>query len=81
MATKAEQEKAYNAGKALPNVVWPEDATDEQLTPGVHHCPFSDDQPEEKRAWLNGLKARLTAPTKDPAAILEEINDELKGAK
>ncbi len=73
--------KAYNAGYALPLVQWPEDATDEQRTPGVHHCPFADNQPEEKVAWLEGLRNALAAPTKDPAAILEEIDVALTEVK
>lgn len=84
MATKAAKEKAYKAGYALPSVQWPEDATAELVTPGVHHCPFdalNPDQAEERAAWLAGLKARLELPTRDPAAILEEINDELGGKR
>jgi hypothetical protein len=67
-------------------VEWPEDATREQRTPGVHHCPFDDDprkpdQLAQRKAWLEGLKARLSAPTKDPKEILSDIDAELKEAK
>jgi truncated hemoglobin YjbI len=71
--------KAYSAGRALPSVQWPEDATDEQRTPGVHHCPFAVGDPQRDE-WLRGLKDALGAPTKDPAKIVKEINDELKVA-
>jgi hypothetical protein len=82
MATKAAKEKAYKAGYALPTVQWPAEATDEQRTPGVHHCPFDardPDQAEERAAWLEGLKDALSVPVKDPATILKEIDDELGG--
>lgn len=78
--SKKDAEKAYKAGYALPSVQWPEGATDEQRTPGVHHCPFSEGDPQRVE-WLKGLKDALGAPTQDPASILKEIDDELKGAK
>jgi len=80
-ATKAAVAKARKAGYALPDIQWPEDATPEQLTPGIHHNPFSDEQPEEKQAWLEGLKERLSKPTKDPMEILADIDAEMKEAK
>lgn len=80
-ATAEAKKKAYKAGYALPNVQWPEGATDEQRTPGVHHCPFSTQQPEERAEWLKGLKDALEVPVRDPATILKEINDALEGEK
>lgn len=76
---KTEAEKAYKAGYALPSVQWPEDATDRQRTPGVHHCPFSEGDPQ-RGEWLKGLRDALEGPAQDPATILREINDELKVA-
>lgn len=69
-------ERAYKAGYRLPAVEWREGATDEQRTPGVHHCPFAPGDPLRDE-WLRGLKAALEAPTQDPATIIREINDEL----
>ena len=68
--------KAYKAGYALPTVVWPPDATAEQRTPGVHHCPFAPGDPQ-REAWLKGLRDKLSEPTKDPSAVLKEIEGEL----
>ena len=72
--------KAYKAGYALPGIEWPQDATDEQKTPGVHHCPFSPGDPQRDE-WLKGLKDRLTGPKDDPAAIVKQIDAELNGGK
>jgi hypothetical protein len=70
---------AYRAGKHLPSVVWGPDATDEQRTPGMHHCPFSPGT-EERAEYARGLKDALGGDRYDPAAILKEIDDELQGA-
>lgn len=81
--SKVAVEKAYKAGFALPDVQWGEDATDEQRTPGVHHCPFdarNPDQAGERAAWIRGLIDRLEAPTKDPAEVLKEAKAALKEA-
>lgn len=78
MAKAAELSKPFKAGYALPSVQWPEEATDEQRTPGMHHCPFAPGT-EERKEWAEGLKAALGEPTKDPAEILKEIDDELGG--
>jgi len=78
--TKAALKMAYEAGKHLPSVVWGPDATDEQRTPGVHHCPFDPRlQPEERKAWLEGLEDALGGDRYDPAVILKDIRDEIKG--
>lgn len=82
--TKKALEKAKNAGASLPYVQWPKGATRRQRTPGVHHNPFDmrdPDQQAEGRAWLEGLREVLAAPTQDPAEIVGDIDDALKGAK
>ena len=70
------EDQAYKAGYALPNVVWLPDATPEQRTPGVHHCPFAPGDPQ-REYWLRGLKDALTAPVRDPKQIINEIDSEL----
>ena len=77
--TKEALEKAYNAGHALPGVQWPDDAPDELRTPGPQHCPFSVGDPQRER-WLEGLRDALGGPTKDPAKIIKQIDDELEVA-
>lgn len=91
--TKREAEKAYNAGYALPTVDWSPalamhdelgdgtgisdaKARTQLLTPGPHHCPFAEGDPQRDH-WLRGLRARLTEPAKDPAAIVADIDKEL----
>ena len=46
-------------------------------TPGVHHCPFAEGDPQ-RDAWLRGLRDRLKEPTEDPATIVAAIDKELK---
>ena len=79
MADDVALEKAYKAGRALPSVQWPDDASDEQRTPGPHHCPFSPGDPQREQ-WLQGLRDALTGPTQDPATIIKQIDDELEVA-
>jgi hypothetical protein len=81
MASKAKTaaDMAYKAGKQSLSIVWGEDATDEQRTPGMHHCPFSPGDPQREE-WARGLKDALGGDRFDPATILKQINDELKGA-
>ena len=79
--TKAEKDEAFRAGYALPSVQWPEDASDEQRTPGIHHCPFSNEfDPELRIAWAEGLKAALGQPTKDPTEIIAELDEAIGAA-
>jgi hypothetical protein len=92
--TKKDAEKAYQAGRALASVNWDQaiemhddmgkgvgiddaKARGRLFTPGVHHCPFAEDDPQRKH-WLRGLRERLAEPTQDPAAIIAEIDKELK---
>jgi hypothetical protein len=74
---KQEAEKAYNAGKASLTIVWPDDATDEQRTPGMHHSPFPPGDPQ-RAEWARGLQDALGGNQYDPATILKEISDDLK---
>lgn len=78
--TKAEAVAAFEAGKHSLSIVWGPDATDEQRQPGMHHCPFSTDQPEERAEWARGLEEALGGDRYDPAKILREIRDEIKAA-
>lgn len=81
--TKAEQKAAYEAGKHSVSIVWPPDSAvpEEKQVPGVHHCPFDPYlQPDERRAWLEGLEDALGGDRFDPATIIRDIRDELKGA-
>lgn len=76
-SAKSPEEMAYKAGYALPSVNWPEDATDEQRQPGMHHCPFNPDLPEqadEAQAWAKGLRDALGRPVKDPAEVIAELD-------
>ena len=80
MATKAQREDAYRAGRDAVSIVWDDDATDEQQTPGEHHCPFGLDQPEQRAEWLRGHADALEAPKFNPATIVRSIRDEVKVA-
>lgn len=77
--TKKAEDKAYNAGKASLTIVWGPDATDEQRRPGMHHCPFAEGDPQ-RIAWAKGLEDALGGDRFDPATILREIRDEIKGS-
>jgi hypothetical protein len=55
--TKQAEEKAYRAGASLLTVIWPED-TPADTSVGLHHCPFSEGDPQ-RAAWLRGLKDAL----------------------
>ncbi len=85
--TKTPEDMAYKAGYRLPDVQWPELDEDDPrdpsvlLTPGVHHNPFDLRVPEQKDealAWLQGLKDRLTEPTKSPDEIVGDIDAALE---
>lgn len=81
--SKAAEKMAYEAGKHSVSIVWPPDSAvpPEKQVPGVHHCPFDPRlQPEERAAWLKGLEDALGGDRFDPATILKEVRDELKGA-
>jgi hypothetical protein len=81
--TKAEEQAAYEAGKHSVSIVWAADSDvpQEQQAPGLHHCPFDPyERPEERAAWLRGLEDALGGDRFDPATIIREIRDELKGA-
>lgn len=56
--TRLAERKAYDAGRALPRVAWPDDATDDQKRLGEHHCPFAEGDPQ-RDAWLRGLRDAL----------------------
>lgn len=71
---------AYKAGYALPSVVWPDDATDDQKRVGVHHCPFAEGDPQRTH-WLKGLRDSLEEPDpRERANLVKRLDDELKGA-
>jgi hypothetical protein len=78
------EQAAYIAGKHSATIVWPDDPDEssvpvEKQVPGVHHCPFSKDQQQERQAWLRGLEDALGGDRFDPATIVREIHDELEG--
>jgi hypothetical protein len=74
-----ETEAAYRAGSKVLAADFSSIEDPEKASPGVHLNPFGDDRPEERDAWLNGLKDALEGKTSyDPATIIKEINDELK---
>lgn len=74
------QERARKAGYALPSVNWGpvlDVTTPEQRAVGIHHCPFAEGDPLREH-WLNGLKERLSESEPfDPAAIIEDIQEEI----
>jgi hypothetical protein len=83
VSTKAEREAAYRAGSKALAISWPDtsELPEEQKVPGPHLNPFGDDRPEERQAWLEGLRDGLEGRVAyDPATIVKEINDELKVA-
>lgn len=80
MSTQAQREDAYRAGRDAVSIVWNDDATDDQQTPGEHHCPFGLDQPEQRAAWLEGLADALEQPKFNPASIVRTLRDEIKVA-
>jgi hypothetical protein len=81
---KSPEDMAYAAGYRLPDVQWPAELDEDDTrdlsklqTPGVHHNPFDLRVPEQKAeavAWLQGLKDRLTAPTRSPEEIVSDID-------
>lgn len=73
-----EAQKAYQAGKTLPDVQWPDDLElpPEKRVLGVHHCPFAEGDPQ-REMWLKGLRDRLEEPAADPKKVLAEIKKEL----
>lgn len=77
--TKKEAQAAYDAGKHSLTIQWPPDATDEQRRPGMKHCPFSEGDPQRVE-WAKGLEDALGGDRFDPATILREIRDEIKGS-
>jgi hypothetical protein len=78
VATKAAKAAAYEAGRVSTRIVWPDDATDEQQTPGEHHCPFGLEAPEERAEWLRGLADELEEPKLDRAATVQRLREHIK---
>lgn len=76
--SKKALQKAYNAGKHSLTIVWGPDATDDQRRPGMHHCPFPEGDPQRDE-WARGLADALGGDRYDPATILREVRDEIRG--
>ena len=77
--TKQAERMAYDAGRALTRVVWPDDATDDQKALGEHHCPFAVGDPQ-REPWLRGLRDSLRAEDdQDRTVLLRRIDDTLDG--
>lgn len=76
--TKREEQKAYQAGRALLTVQWPDDTpVDTRL--GEHHCPFAAGDPQ-RAAWMRGLRDALNAQIdeKERAELLKRLDREAK---
>ena len=72
---------AYRAGTKVLSVDLSAIPDEEKRKPGAHLNPFGNDRPEEKQAWLQGLRDALEGKASyEPATVLKEINDELKVA-
>lgn len=80
MSAKA-QRMAYDAGRALPRVEWPDEIPVEQRQVGEHHCPFAEGDPQ-REAWLRGLRDSLSEQLDDKARaqLLKRIEDEVGAA-
>lgn len=81
MSTKA-QDKAYQAGRALISVQWPQD-TPVDTSPGLHHCPFDPElQADEWRSWVKGLRDALQRRDEEERkrkSVLAEIEKAIGG--
>ena len=74
-----ETEAAYRAGTKVLAADFSSIEDPEKATPGTHLNPFGDDRPDERDAWLEGLRDALEGKVAyDPATILKQIDDDLK---
>jgi hypothetical protein len=74
--TKLAERKAYDAGRALIRVDWPDDAPADQKRLGEHHCPFAEGDPQ-REPWLRGLRDALLdqSDEKERAALLKRLEN------
>lgn len=76
-----ETDAAYRAGSKVLSVDLSAIPDEKKRKPGAHLNPFGNDRPEEKQAWLQGLRDTLEGKASyDPATLLKEINDDLRVA-
>jgi hypothetical protein len=78
--TKKDRELAYKAGYALPGIDFDqlEAVPEDKRFPGVHHCPFDDDDPQADE-WKKGLADALEKRASyDPAELAAEIRKGLE---
>lgn len=72
---RLQERKAYDAGRALVRVQWPEDTpVDTRL--GEHHCPFAEGD-EQRDAWLRGLRDAMLdqGDESERRALLKRLED------